>query len=118
MNRILLADDNLALHSALRLLLEIRFGAPLIDEAYDMEHVLAQVEVSQPDCIVLDWELPGQPARERVKLLRALVPGLIVIVASANPDSKKEALEENVDAYIDKGDAPLEIIKAFDCLCR
>ncbi len=118
MNRILLADDNCALHSALRLMLETRFATPQIDEVYDMEQALALAETTQPDCIVLDWELPGLPAHERIKALRACVPGMLVIVTSANPDAKLAALDEKADAYIDKGDAPLEIIKAFKCLCE
>ena len=81
--RILLADDNIDLRSALRLLLETRLNFELIVEARDMEHVLAQVEDSLPDCIILDWKLPGRPTRERVSVLRTLVPGLKVIAFSA-----------------------------------
>ena len=44
MDRILLADDNPDLRSALRLLLETRLHVQVIIEARDMEHVLAQVE--------------------------------------------------------------------------
>ena len=44
MGRILLADDNSDLRSALRLFLETRLDFELIVEARDMEHVLAQVE--------------------------------------------------------------------------
>jgi DNA-binding NarL/FixJ family response regulator len=74
MKRVLLADDNPGLRSALRLLLETRLEFELIVEARDMEHVLAQVEDSRPDFIILDWELPGRPTRERVSVLRTLVP--------------------------------------------
>ena len=66
MERILLADDNQDLRSALRLLLETRLRLDLVIEARDMEHVLAQVEEARPDCIILDWELPGRPARGRL----------------------------------------------------
>ncbi|HEY6073992.1 MAG TPA: response regulator, partial [Anaerolineales bacterium] len=76
MKRILLADDHESLRSALRLLLETRLGLEVITEARDMEHVLAQVEEARPDIILLDWELPGRPRRERLPLLRMLVPGI------------------------------------------
>lgn len=117
MKRILLADDHESLRSALRLLLETRLGAEVIFEARDMQHVLAQVEDSHPDCILLDWELPGRPARERVAVLRTMVPGIKVIAVSARPESGAEALEDGADAYIEVGELPeriLEIIEELD----
>lgn len=110
MKRILLADDNHDLRSALRLLLETRLGLELIVEARDMEHVLAQVEDARPDCILLDWELPGRPTRERVSVLRTLVPGLKVIVLSARPESKHSALAEGAEAFICKTEPPVVIL--------
>ena len=43
MKRILLADDNEDLLSALRLLLETRLGVEVISEARDMQHVLSML---------------------------------------------------------------------------
>jgi DNA-binding NarL/FixJ family response regulator len=113
MIQILLADDNPDLRSALRLLLETRLDRRLITEARDMEHVLAQVEDTCPDCIVLDWELPGHPARERIKVLRALMPEMKIIVTSARPESREEAEREGADAFADKADSPLFILEAM-----
>jgi len=110
MGRILLADDNSDLRSALRLFLETRLGFELIVEARDMEHVLAQVEDSHPDCIILDWELPGRPIHERVAVLRSLVPGLKVIAFSARPESRPDALSEGVDAFVCKTEAPVVVL--------
>ena len=116
MRRILLADDNHNLRSALRLLLETRFEFQLVTEARDMEHVLAQVEDTQPDCLVLDWELPGRPTRERVPVLRTLVPGLKVIAISARPESKQAALSEGADAFICQTEPPVKILEVIEGL--
>jgi DNA-binding NarL/FixJ family response regulator len=118
MKRILLADDNSDLRSALRLMLKTRLGFELITEARDMEHVLAQVEDSHPDCILLDWELPGRPTRERVTVLRTLIPGLRVIILSARPESKEEAFSEGADAFISKTEAPLKILEIVQEICN
>jgi DNA-binding NarL/FixJ family response regulator len=118
MKRVLLADDNPDLRSALRLLLETRLGLELIIEARDMEHVLAQVEDSHPDCIILDWELPGRPTRERVPVLRALVPNLKIVASSARPESKQSALDSGVDLFIYKSEEPLFILGKIEELCR
>ncbi len=117
MKRILLADDNPELCSALRLLLETRLGVGTITEARDMEHVLAQVEDTQPDCVVLDWELPGHPVRERLQVLRTLVPGIKVIVTSARPEAREEALLQGADEFAAKTDAPLQILYAMARCC-
>lgn len=117
MGRILLADDNAGLRSALRLFLETRLDCELIIEARNMEHVLAQVEDSRPDCIILDWELPGRPIHERVAVLRSLVHGLKVIAFSARPESKQSALSEGVDAFVCKTELPLVILDTLQDLC-
>jgi len=118
MERILLADQNSSLRSALRLLLRTRFGLESILEASDMEHVLAQVEDSRPDCLILDWELAGQPTRQRVSVLQALVPGLKVIALSMRPESKQAALEEGVDAFICKTESPVVILDEIRKICQ
>ncbi len=118
MKRILLADDNPGLRSALRLLLETRLEFELIVEARDMEHVLAQVEDSLPDCVILDWELPGRPTRERVSVLRTLVPHLKVIIFSARPESKEEALAEGAAAFISKNELPSVILDKIQEICQ
>ena len=118
MERILLADDNFDLRSALRLLLETRLRVKLIVEARDMENVLAKLEDLHPDCIILDWELPGRPTRKRVTVLRTLVPGLKVVALSARPESKQSALKEGVDGFISKTESPSVILDKLQKICQ
>ncbi len=118
MKQILLADDNSDLRSAFKLLLETRLDLGSITEARDMEHVLAQVEDTRPECLILDWELPGRPTRERVTVLRTLMPGLRIIVTSVRPESKAEALSEGADAFISKSDPPEKILDAVQKCCK
>ncbi len=117
MKQILLADDNVDLRSALRLLIETRMDLNLITEARDMEHVLAQVEDVRPDCLVLDWELPGRPIHERIRVLRTMIPGLRIIVTSARPEAREEALSEGADAFADKSESPLQILEVMRNCC-
>lgn len=117
MKQILLADDNYELCSALRLLIETRMDLDLITEARDMEHVLAQVEDVRPDCLILDWELPGRPMRERIRVLRTLFPAMRIIVTSARPEAREEALSEGADAFADKSESPLQILEVMRSCC-
>lgn len=116
MLRILLADDNPEIRSALRLLLETRLDLEVITEARDMEHVLAQVEDAHPDLIILDWELPGRPTRERVSVLRALVPGLKIFIINTQPEIQQQVLAEGADAFICKTDPPVKLLEVLQKL--
>jgi two-component system response regulator DesR len=113
MNRVLLADDNEVLRSALALLLETRLGVRVVAEASCMEEVLAEVAAVQPEAVVLDWELPGQPETGRVAALRRAAPGVKIIVASARPESGALACADEADAFINKSDPPEALLRIF-----
>ncbi|MFN2151827.1 MAG: response regulator transcription factor [Anaerolineales bacterium] len=117
MIRILLADDKPEILSSLRLLLETRLDLELITEARDMEHVLAQVEDSLPNAIIMDWDLPGRPTRERISVLRALVPEIKIIVVNTRPELRNQVISEGADAFICKTDPPQTLLEAIQKLC-
>lgn len=117
MFNILIADDNPEVRSSLRLLLETRLDIEQISEARDMEHVLALVEDTHPDGIILDWELPGRPTHGRINVLRALVPRLKVIVLNTRLELRDEVLSEGADAFICKVDPPDKLLHTIQYLC-
>ncbi|MFL7890512.1 MAG: response regulator transcription factor [Anaerolineales bacterium] len=110
MTRILLADDSAHILSALRLLINTRLDLELINEARDMEHVLAQVEDSHPACVILDWALPGRPTHERISVLRALDPDLKIIILNTLPEIRRQVLDDGADAFICKTDPPENLL--------
>ena len=113
MKRFLLADDNPDLRSALRLMLETRLAAPLIFEAVDHANLIAQSMAHQPDCLILDWELPGLTEPDRLSALHNLLPDLKIIVTSARPEAAEAAAAAHADAFICKTDPPSEILNAI-----
>jgi DNA-binding NarL/FixJ family response regulator len=118
MKRFLLADDNPDLRSALRLMLETRLNAPLVLEADDHAHMIDQSVAYHPDCLILDWELPGLGDRSCLTALRELLPDLKIIVISARPEAAQAAEAARADAFICKTDPPSEILNAIHCLSR
>lgn len=112
-NRVLLADDNDQLRSALALLLETRIGVVIVGEARSLEELWAGLAAAQPDVVVLDWELPGEPRAGRVEALRIAVPGVRVIVTSARPEAAAQAYAAHADAFINKADPPEAILALF-----
>jgi DNA-binding NarL/FixJ family response regulator len=113
MKRFLLADDNPDLRSALRLMLETRLNAPLVFEAVDLAHMIEQSMAHQPECLILDWELPGLGDRSCLTGLRDLLPSLKIIVTSARPEAAVEAANAHADAFICKTDPPIDILNAI-----
>lgn len=108
MTRILLADDNKNLRSALALLLETRIAATIVGEADTMEALLEQAAKTRPDVVILDWELPGKPEADRIVVVRSVAPGARVIVVSARPEAAAQASE--ADAFVNKIDPPERIL--------
>jgi DNA-binding NarL/FixJ family response regulator len=113
MKRFLLADDNPALRSALRLMLETRLNAPLVFEAADHACLIEQSSAHQPECLILDWELPGLDDGNSLTALRKLLPAVKIIVTSARPEAAAAASAAHADAFISKTDPPAEILNAI-----
>jgi DNA-binding NarL/FixJ family response regulator len=113
MQRFLLADDNSTLRSALRLMLETRLKTPLVYEAADHAALIDQSMMHQPDCLILDWELPGFTETDHLSALRDLLPDLKIIAISARPEVAEAALTRHADAFICKTDPPSEILNAI-----
>ena len=113
MKRFLLADDNPDLRSALRLLLETRLNAPTVLEARDHASLIDQSLAQQPDCLILDWELPGFNDHNCLTGLRDLLPDLKIIVTSARPEAAQAAAAAQADAFICQTDPPSEILHAI-----
>ena len=116
MKRFLLADDNAALRSALRLMLETRLTTPQVFEAADQAAVIDQSLAQRPDCLILDWELRGFSEPDHLSALRDLLPELKIIVISARPEAAEAAASAHADAFICKTDPPSEILNAIQRL--
>lgn len=109
--RIFLADDQDSVRSALRLLLEQEGDVEIVGEAADASRLLMLAEKVAPDVILLDWELPGTMGADLLRLLRFLLPETAVVALSGRPESRAEANEAGVNAFVSKC-APSEALLA------
>ena len=110
MKRFLLVDDNSALRSALRLMLETRLNMLSVLEAGAHAHMIELSMVHQPDYLILDWELSGFNRHNCLDALRDLLPELKIIVISAQPEAASAA---RADAFVSKIDPPSEVLNAI-----
>lgn len=114
---ILLADDQPALCSALRLLLEQEPAWRVVGEAPDAHHLLTQLDATRPDLVLLDWELPGLHIEKLLPLLRRRLPTLQIIALSSHPEARHASLSLGVDAFVSKGDPPDYLLTTLHLLC-
>lgn len=112
--RILLADDQPVLCSALRLLLEQEPGLDIVGEASDAHSLLLSIISIQPDLVLLDWELPGIAAATLLYLLHTQLPQLQVIALSSRPEAHQAALDAGVAAFVSKGDPPERLLHTIE----
>ena len=90
--RILLADEQTRVRSALEILLCQEPGVSIVGEAGEGKELWAQVRAIQPDLLLLDWGLPDLAAIGSLPALQRACPKLSVIVLSSRPEARLEAL--------------------------
>jgi DNA-binding NarL/FixJ family response regulator len=116
MTRVLIVDDQPAFRRQLRSLL-VHAGLTVVGEAKDIPEAEAQVRALQPDLAVVDVMLPGANGIEGVPRLKALAPGLRVILVSVHQDRADvfhtAAKSAGAEAFIAKDDLDLGVVRAW-----
>lgn len=111
--RVLVVDDEPDNVHVLRTLLSLK-GGFAVDEAYDGEAALAQVDASPPDLILVDVMMPGLDGFQVCRRLKASeatasIP-VILLTARGDVQSKVRGLEHGADDYITKPFHPDEVL--------
>lgn len=112
--RIFLADDQPALCSALRLLLEQEPQWLVVGEAPDAYSLLNQLDATHPDLILLDWELPGRSMQNLLPTLHARLPEVKIIALSSHPEARQASLSLGASAFVCKGEPPDQLLKTLE----
>ena len=111
--RILLADHESNVRYGLRVLLEERPELEVVGEAADAEDLLAQIEASCPDLVLLSWGLPGLVGADLLPALRSVCDDLYVIVLSGRPEARQAILDAGANAFISKIESPEQLLAAI-----
>ena len=104
--RVLLADDEPKVRSALRLILEQLKQVDAIDEAADAESLAEHLQNKHPDLLLLDWELPGLRPGVTFEELRRCYAPIKVVLLSGRYQTPQMALASGADAFISKCEPP------------
>lgn len=112
--RIIVADDQPEVRSALKLLLEEKPGVSVEGEASNFTELFRQVRDRCPELVLLDWELPGTNPVELISTLHSLCPHLEIIALSSRPQMRKIALEAGASEFVCKSDPPENLLTALE----
>jgi DNA-binding response OmpR family regulator len=106
MDRILVVEDDRAVHRALKRLFEPEGFE--VEAAYDGPSGLQAFRVSPPSAVVLDMRLPGMAGPDVCREIKQTAPTVPVIILSAASDvtDKVLLLELGADDYVTKPFSP------------
>jgi two-component system response regulator DesR len=115
MKRVLLADADVMLRSALALLLRHKLGIREICEIGDAGQLGERLARFRPDVLLLDWDLPGLDFAGIRGQVQRSGGRPVVIVMSIQSENEPQALAGGADAFLDKrasGESVLNVLKS------
>ena len=116
--RILLADHDARVRSALHTLLAQEVETLAVRGCPDIGCLAVEIKGFEPDLVLLDWELPGRPVAALLFALNRLDAKPKVIVLSARPEAEQEAMTVGADAFVSKGEPPERLLVVFHDLVQ
>jgi two-component system nitrate/nitrite response regulator NarL len=113
--RLMLVDDHPLVRDGLRARLDAVPGLAVVAEADGADAALAAAAQARPDLVLMDIGLRGANGIEATRRLRALQPGLHVLVLSMHdsPEVVREALAAGAGGYVLKDSPAEEIVQAI-----
>ena len=114
--RLFIADARSEMRFALMMYLGQEPGLHVTGIAVDAQSLLAQVKATQPDIVLVDWQLPGASMQDLLADVRGLVSPPKLIVLSVNPEVKTTALSAGADVFISKTMPSNELLRAIHSL--
>jgi DNA-binding NarL/FixJ family response regulator len=116
--RVILADDQPKVRSALKLVLEQTPESCVVGEVADAEGLLSQAAGTCPDLVLLDWGLPGL-VDNILASLQDICPHVQLIALSSQPEARQPALAGGVDVFINKAEPPEKLLSAIrECFLK
>ena len=104
MIRVLLADDENLIRSALAALLGMEEDVQVVAQAATGDEALAMARIHRPDVAVLDLQMPGLDGIAVAEALRHELPGCasIIVTSYGRPGHLKRALAAGVRGFLPK----------------
>ena len=111
----LIVDDHPVVRYGLKHILESEPDIVVVGELESLEQITEKLAAADPDVVFLDLELEDASGVEALRLLRAEVPSVRVIIYTSHDEEERiiQAAELGVDGYLLKGCPAEEIVDAL-----
>ncbi len=118
MEKVLIIEDDRAIHKALKRLFESEGYA--VEVAQDGAAGLAAFRAATPSLVILDLKLPVMQGRDVCREIRKLAPSMPIIILSAASEEvdKVLLLELGADDYVTKPFSPKELLARVRAVTR
>ena len=116
--RVLLVDDHPVVRQGLAMVLEEEEDVEVVGEAGDGLQALEMVEMTQPDVVLMDLNMPGMAGDETTRQIKRRFRGVKVIALSMHNEAEgaDRMLGAGADVYLAKAGPSDEIIRAIRLL--
>ncbi|MGW3819080.1 response regulator [Streptomyces sp. NPDC005046] len=110
--RVLIADDHPVVRRGMSALLASLDGVEVVAEAANGEEALREAQLSRPDVVVMDIQMPVLDGVEATRRLTALLPEVAVLVVTMFEDDETvvSAMRAGARGYLLKGAQQEEIL--------
>ena len=110
--RVLIADDHPVVRRGLSALLASLDGVEVVAEAANGEEALREAQLTRPDVVVMDIQMPELDGVEATRRLIALLPDVAVLVVTMFEDDETvvSAMRAGARGYLLKGAQQEEIL--------
>jgi DNA-binding NarL/FixJ family response regulator len=118
--RIVLADDHVLLRQGLRKILSENPRLEVVGEAGDGFELLGLIRSQAPDLVLLDISMPHLRGIEAIREIRALRPGLRILILTMHRESEYlfQAISAGADGYLLKDDAQRDLFSAIESVSQ
>jgi DNA-binding NarL/FixJ family response regulator len=111
--RIILAARDTDLRLAMQLLLSEEPGVRVIGSASNASGLLALIDSTTPDLVLMDEDLPGKTILELLTEIAACKAPPKIVLLGAETSMSNDFAQTGVKYYIQKGDPPEELVNKF-----
>ncbi len=118
--RILLVDDHAIVREGLRALLDDVQGMRIVGEATNGDEAVELAARLQPDLVLMDLKMPGLPAPDAIRTIRARNPGVHVLMLTSYAEDQQvqKVISAGALGYVLKDVAKAELLKAMTTVAR
>jgi DNA-binding NarL/FixJ family response regulator len=102
--KVLIADDSPVITERLTDLLKEVAGVQVVGHATDVSEAIESIAALSPDAVILDLQMPGGSGLDVLRAVRAVYPGMSVLVCTNYPYAqyREECMHAGADFFLDK----------------